>query len=96
MPNSFLVFKILFYSNHKTGTQQAISISIIQCYASFSYLAGSNQIEVLIDCSDERIGRNNCNLALVQGEIRLNVRFDVDFFLTVTKSPYMTFFSSSS
>lgn len=80
MPNSFLVFKILFYSNHKTGTQQAIPISVIQCYARFSYLAGSNQIEVLIDCSDERIGRNNCNLALVQGEIRLNVRFDVDFF----------------
>lgn len=57
MPNSFLVFKILFYSNHKTGTQQAIPISVIQCYARFSYLAGSNQIEVLIDCSDKRIVR---------------------------------------
>lgn len=95
MPTSFLVFKILFYSNHKTGTQQAISISIIQCYASFSYLAGSNQIEVLIDCSDERIGRNNCNLALVQGEIRLNVRFDVDF-LDNDKITIYDVFSSSS
>lgn len=80
MPNSFLAFKRLFYSNHETDTQQAISISIIQCDASLSFLAGSDQIEVLIDFSDERIGRDNCNLALVQGEIRLNVRFDVDFF----------------
>lgn len=74
MPNSFLVFKILFYSNHKTGTQQAISISIIQCYASLSYLAGSNQIEVLIECRDHLIGSNEFHLALSKMKQQIGFR----------------------